>query len=35
MNRETGFTQSRKVRKARKENQGLLLLASLRLGALA
>jgi len=32
MNRETGFTQSRKVRKARKENQGLLLRASLRLG---
>jgi hypothetical protein len=32
MDRETRFTQSRKVRKVRKENQGLLLRASLHLG---
>ena len=33
--RETGFTQSRKGRKVRKEEQGLPLRAYLRLGALA
>jgi hypothetical protein len=35
MDRETRFTQSRKARKVRKENQELILRASLRLGALA
>jgi hypothetical protein len=32
---EHGFTQSRKVRKVRKEKQGLVLGAALRLGVLA